>query len=248
MTEVNLDVRVREIACRWPCVGLAAGVVGDGSLASFAANGLADIASNTPVTQDTVFRIGSVTKTFTAIAVLQLWERGLVDLDAPAGEYLRGYRLAPARAGFRPATIRHLLTHTAGIREVLHPSGLLRMRDLGETVPRGRRVPSLAEYYGGVLRLDADPGSRFMYTNHGFATLGQILAEVTEQPVHRYLRAHVFDPLGMAHTDLVRSDRVRAHLATGYELRSRGPVPVADYDLVPVAAGGAYSTGSDLAR
>jgi CubicO group peptidase (beta-lactamase class C family) len=82
---------------------------------------VADIASGTPVTEDTVFRIGSITKTFTAIAVLQLWEQGLVDLDAPADDYPRAFRLVRAKESFRPATVRHLPTHTAGIGEVRHP-------------------------------------------------------------------------------------------------------------------------------
>ncbi len=130
----------------WPAVGLAVGVGRDGRLEFFHGHGLADIASNSPITEDTVFRIASVTKTFTAIAVMQLWEQGLVDLDAPADDYLRAYKLVPAKAAFQPATVRHLMTHTAGIREVLHPSGLLRMRDLGTTVKLGRPVPSPAEY------------------------------------------------------------------------------------------------------
>lgn len=124
----DMQRSVDEIANRWPAVGLAAGVIRDGRLDAFAAHGLADIASATPVTEDTVFRIASVTKTFTAIAVMQLWEQGSIDLDEPAGAYLRAYRLVPARAGFQRPTVRHLLTHTAGIREVLNPSGLLRMR------------------------------------------------------------------------------------------------------------------------
>ena len=102
--------------------------------------------------------------------------------------------------------MRHLLTHTAGIREVLHPSGLLRMRDLGETVKLGRPVPSLAEYYRGGLRVDAEPGTRFSYTNHGFATLGQIVEDVSGMPLDRYFREHIFEPLGMERTDLIRSD------------------------------------------
>ena len=75
--ELELQARVREILNRWPAVGLAVGVVRDGSLEFFSGHGLADIASNTPITQDTIFRVGSLTKTFTAIAVLQLWEQGL---------------------------------------------------------------------------------------------------------------------------------------------------------------------------
>jgi len=80
------------------------GVVRNGRLEFFHGHGLADIASNTPITEDTVFRIASITKTFTAIAVMQVWEQGLVDLDAPANDYLGVYRLIPAKAGFRPAT------------------------------------------------------------------------------------------------------------------------------------------------
>jgi CubicO group peptidase (beta-lactamase class C family) len=244
----ELKARVREILSCHPTVGLAVGVVRDGRLAFFSGHGLADIASRTPITEDTVFRIGSITKTITAIAVLQLWERGLVDLDAPANDYLRAYHLIPARSSFRPATVRHLLTHTAGIREVLHPSGLLRLHDLGETVPCGRSVPSRAEYYHGGLRVDAEPGSRWMYTNHGFATLGQLVEDVSGMPLDRYFCKHIFAPLGMADTDLVRSKRVAEHLATGYELRRNGARPVADYALVPVGGGGVYSTPRDMAR
>jgi CubicO group peptidase (beta-lactamase class C family) len=87
--EPALKAKVAEVLNDHPAVGLAVGVIRDGSLEFFYGHGLADIASNTPITEDTVFRIGSITKTFTAIAVMQLQEEGLVDLDAPANEYLR---------------------------------------------------------------------------------------------------------------------------------------------------------------
>ena len=150
---LELKTRVAGILNHWPVAGLAVGVVRGGSLAWFHGHGVADIESGTPVDQDTVFRIDSLTKTITAIAVMQLWEQGLVDLDAPASNYLRGYRLIPARASFRPATLRHLLTHTAGVRAVRRPSDLLRPA-LGWRTPVGRPVPSLAGYYRGGLRVD----------------------------------------------------------------------------------------------
>ncbi len=121
----EMKAKVNEILNRRPAVGLAVGVVRNGSLEFFYGHGLANIESNTPITEDTVFRIASITKTFTAIAVMQLWEQGLIDLDAPANDYLRAYKLIPARATFRPATVRHLLTHTAGIPEVVYASDLL---------------------------------------------------------------------------------------------------------------------------
>jgi CubicO group peptidase (beta-lactamase class C family) len=142
--ELELQGRIDGILNRHPAVGLAVGVVRNGCLECFSGHGLADIASNTPVTQDTVFRIGSVTKTFTAIAVLQLWEQGLVDLDAPANDYLRGYRLIPAKARHRPATVRQLLTHTAGLPQLVRPWRAY-TPTLGQTVRfglAGRRWPS----------------------------------------------------------------------------------------------------------
>ena len=195
-----------------------------------------------------MFRIASITKTFTAIAVMQLWEQGLVDLDAPANDYLRAYRLIPAKASFRPATVRQLLTHTAGIPELVHPSGLLRLRILGESVKVGRPMPSLAEYYRGGLRLVAEPGTRFTYSDHGFATLGQIVEDISGKPLDRYFREHIFEPLGMADTDLVRSERVGSRLATGYKLRSDGAKAGHRLRWVTVGGGGIYSTPRDMAR
>ena len=245
--QFDVESRIRGILNRRPAVGLAVGVVRDGRLESFHAHGLADIASRTPVTEDTVFRVGSLTKTFTAIAVMQLQEQRLVDLDAPANHYLRAYRLIPADPGWRPATVRHLLTHTAGIREVLHPSGVVRPL-FGETVKAGQPMPSLAEYYRPGLRIGAEPGTRFRYTDHGFATLGQLVADVTGQPFDRYLREHVFAPLGMADTELVRSDAAQSRLATGYELRAGGAKPYPDYEVVTAGGAAAYSTPRDIAR
>jgi len=105
--ELDMKAKVGEILNRWPAVGLAVGVVRNGRLEFFHGHGLADIALNTPITEDTVFRFASITKTFTAIAVMQLWEQGLVDLDAPANDYLRVYRLIPRRptSGLRQCDI-----------------------------------------------------------------------------------------------------------------------------------------------
>ncbi|MGH3480487.1 MAG: serine hydrolase domain-containing protein, partial [Nocardioidaceae bacterium] len=90
---LEMKAKVDEILNRRPAVGLAVGVVRNGRLEFFHGHGVADIGSNAPITEDTVFRIASITKTFTAIAVMQLWEQGLVGLDAPANDYLRAFRL-----------------------------------------------------------------------------------------------------------------------------------------------------------
>ena len=250
----ELHARVREILDRHHAVGFALAIIRKGRVAFFYEDGLTEIASRTPITKDTVFRIGSITKLFTSIAVMQLWERGLVDLDAPANDYLRAYRVIPVESAFRPVSIRHLLTHTSGIPEVRHLADLFQAgltpsggRPAALSVPVGERMPSLAEYYRGGLRSVVEPGGSFAYSNHGFATLGQIVEDVTEQPLERYFRESIFEPLGMADTDLIRSERLAARLATGYIVGRHGATPAPDRDWIGAGAGAIYSTSRDIA-
>jgi CubicO group peptidase (beta-lactamase class C family) len=243
----ELDRTVAEVLARWPSAGLAAGIVLDDRLAWFHGHGVGDTGTRRAIGPDTVFRIGSITKTFTAIAVLQLCEQGLVDLDDPANRHLRAFELVPADPRLPPATVRHLLTHTAGIGYWRRLSDLLRP-GYGSGVQTTPPVPSLAEYYRRGLPIEVAPGTRWVYSNHGFATLGQLVEDVSGVPLDRYLREHLFGPLGMERTDLVRSDRLGNDVATGYVLRSRGLVAVDERDPVTTGASAAYATAADLAR
>ncbi len=243
----DLEASVDQILSRSPAVGLAVGIVENGRLQDFHGHGFADIESGTPITEDTVLRIASITKTFTAIAVMQLREQGLVDLDAPANDYLRAYQLVPAQPWFRPATVRHLLTHTAGLPELYRFRGLF-SPDFGESFIAGQPLPSLAKFYGGSLVVHAEPGTRFVYNNHGPSTLGQLVEDVSGEPLHQYFRENIFEPLGMLESNLLRSERVRSRLATGYEIRSRGVELVAERDMVTAGAASIYSTPRDMAR
>jgi len=247
VSSAALTPRITAILNRHPAVGLAVGVVRNGSLEFFDAYGFANLEARTAIDEDTVFRIASITKTFTAVAVMQLCERGLIELDRPANDYLRAYRLVPKKASFRATTVRQLLTHTGGVPEQAHPWQML-STDYGQTFPLGRKVPTLAEYYGGALRVAVEPGTTFMYGDHGFATLGQIVEEISGIPLHRYFREHIFEPLGMADSDLLRSAKVRSRLATGYRFATRGPAPVVDRESVTAGASSIYSTPRDMAR
>jgi CubicO group peptidase (beta-lactamase class C family) len=109
-------------------------------------------------------------------------------------------------------------------------------------------APPLADYYRRGLPVEVEPGTKWAYSNHGFAALGQIVEDVSGQPLDSYLRDNIFDPLGMEHTDLIRSERVRPLLATGYVLRPRGLKPVADREIPTPGGGGMYSTTADIAR
>jgi CubicO group peptidase (beta-lactamase class C family) len=245
---LDLEATIAQVLDRWPSAGLAVAVIADGALAWFHGHGLADVAAKTPITEDTVFRIGSITKTFTAIAVMQLCEQGLVNLDAPANDYLRTFRLVPVKPNLRPATVRHLLTHTAGVGYWRRLSDLLQPGvGSGDRAGRSGAQP-LADYYRRGLPVEVEPGTKWVYSNHGFAALGQIVEDVSGDPLDRYLRNRLLNPLGMDHTDLVRSERVRSHLATGYVLRPHGLRPVADREIPIPGGGGMYSTTADIAR
>lgn len=248
MTEAHardLEKDLATLAARHPTIGLAVAAVRAGGPARIVTLGLADTATRRPVTPRTVVRIASITKTFTGIAILQLCERGLIDLDDPAERHLRS--LGIDAGTHAPPTIRHLLTHTAGLGELARPWGALRP-DFGESVPADRPLPSLDELYGGRVRIHAEPGTRFVYTNHGPAILGQIVEDVTGRTLDDYLTEHVFGPLDMTETTVRRTPRVRAALATGYEVGSRGVRTVAERDMMTTGAASAYSTPEDMAR
>lgn len=245
--QATLTAKIDAILNRHPAVGMAVGVVQNGSLQFFRGHGVADIAKRTPITERTDFRIASITKTFTAVAVMQLWERGLLDLDAPADGYLRAYQLVPARKEWPQPTVRQLLTHTGGIPEQAHPWQMF-AKDYGQTFALAERMPTLAEYYGGALRVAVRPGATFMYGDHTFATLGQIVEDVTGESLAAYFQRHIFEPLGMFDSDLKRSADVRARLATGYRFTPAGPEPVVDRESVTAGAASIYSTTRDMAR
>ena len=117
--ETDLGAEVDRIVNRWTTVGAAVGVVRPGAAPEVLTRGVADTVTGEGVTADTAFRIASITKTLTAIAVMTLVEDGLVDLDEPVWRHLHSFRLVGPDGRDQPATLRHLLTHTSGLPESL---------------------------------------------------------------------------------------------------------------------------------
>jgi CubicO group peptidase (beta-lactamase class C family) len=226
--------------------GLAVGIVRDGQLVHTIDIGHASIEQQRPVTSESVFRVGSISKTFTAIAVMQLVAGDRLDLDRPVNEYLRHYRVeGPPQA--QPVTLRHLLTHTAGIGELRHYADVFHPF-IGMAVPPGRAIPSFAEYYAPSLRAEMPPGQKWAYANHGFTTLGAVVEDVTGERFADYVRREILDPLGMAGSDFVRNERVADELCDGYARKRDRNKPVRYLDLIPSPAGSLFSSVSDLAR
>lgn len=225
--------------------GLAAGIVKDGCVVYATGFGFADAQRGIHVTPNTSFRIGSISKTLTAIGLMQLFEQGRFKLDDPVNSYLRAYKIAqPSESP--PVTFRHLLTHTSGIGEMRRLSDLLRPT-LGLACNPGR-LPTLRTYYAPDLRAEVPPGTKWAYANHGFATLGQLVEDISGQPFAQYMVEHVFAPLGMEHTDYVLSERVRGTLAQDYRMRRRGLRPVPYREIIPGPAGSVFSSVNEMVR
>lgn len=228
--------------------GLGVGIVHGGESVYARGFGLAEIERETPVTPKTVFRVGSITKTMTAIGLMQLWEQGKFDLEDPVDDYLGSCRIEqPDSTAAPPITFRHLLTHTSGVRELRKVTDLFRPMIGFGAKPDGP-VPTCAEYYAGGLRPTIYPGTKWAYSNHGFNVLGQLVEDISGEPLADYMRNNVFDPLGMKSTDYLRSERVREGLAQGYRF-SRGRLqPVKYMELVVRGAGSVFSTVEDMCR
>jgi CubicO group peptidase (beta-lactamase class C family) len=236
---------VTSAAAKDGLAGVAAAVVRPGTEPSIVCWGVADTVSQQPVGPLTVFRIGSVTKTMTAIGLMQLHEAGRFGLDDPVNEHLRGFTIVP-RPGWPDVTFRHLLTHTSGIGEIPRLSDVVRPPAFGLDKPGSRGV-DLAALYRGAIRPEVPAGTKWAYANHGFAIAGQLVQDISGIPLPEYMRKRVFDPLGMISTDYLRTDRVmRGAVATGHRTKKDRPRPVRDYDRSLLGPGAVRSTLSDM--
>lgn len=240
----------RRVVVAWnaqPLAGLAVGIVAGADLVYARGLGCAHLEPPRPVTPDTVFRVGSISKTLTAIGLLQLVEQGKVQLDAPVNTYLRVYQVVPPTPATPPPTLRHLLTHTGGIGELRTPRDLFRPV-FGLGARPDQPVPSLAAYYAGGLRAEVPPGTKWAYANHAYATLGQVIEDVSGEPFAAYMRRHVLEPLGTTHSDFELTAPLQGALASGYQWHRGRLRPVPYLEIVVRAAGSLFSTVADLGR
>ena len=249
-------------------LGAVALIARHGRIVDWQAYGYRDLARREPLHRDAIFRIYSMTKTVTTVAVLMLMEEGKLSLDDPLSRYLPGFDHPQVMAGgtadaptLRPAdkpiTLHALLTHTAGYpaamqgdeaavraMERVDPHGATDLRGFAE---RMRRVP-----------LAADPQTRFAYDGAALELMARVVEVVSGQPFERFLQQRIFDPLDMRDTgfSVPASKRVRVAditaMGEGGHLRlADGPSathPGAPLNAYASGAGGLYSTAGDYAR
>jgi D-alanyl-D-alanine carboxypeptidase len=202
------------------------------------AYGLADREHKTSNTLKTRFRIGSMNKMFTAVAILQLAQQGRLGLNDPLGEYLTDY---PNREVATKVTIHHLLTHTAGTGDIFGP-------EFDAHRPELRTLQDYVKLYGN-RGLSFEPGSRWEYSNYGFILLGTIVEKVSGESYYDYVREHVYLPAGMTSTGSEPEELAIADLSIGYTATGASNGLRPNTGMLPyrgTSAGGGYSTVEDL--
>jgi CubicO group peptidase (beta-lactamase class C family) len=202
-----IDQLYKAYAARIHSPGFVYGVVVDGQLVATGQSGVLETKGQTAATPQSAFRIASMSKSFTAMAILQLRDAGRLRLDDPVSLYIPAFKTqAYPAADAPPVTVRDLLTHAAGFPED-NPWG---DRQLAKTDKELLALISKGISYSNV------PGVAYEYSNLGFATLGYIIQKVTGQPYDQYITQHILKPLGMTHTYYEFSKVPPETLAHGY--------------------------------
>ena len=229
----EIDARLAALTKTHP-VAVAVLVSRDGQVLYEKAVGLADLEARTAATPATTFRIGSITKQFTAAAILRLAEKGALSLDDPLARFF------PDCPGAEKIILRRLLTHTSGLRSYTDKPGFL----LGVTVPIAPEK-LIASFRDDPP--DFAPGAGWRYCNSGYFLLGEIVAKASGKPFGDYLREEFFEPLGMKDTGIFRNDTPPAGTALGYSLADGKLTRALDWDMTWAGGAGAlYSTVRDL--
>jgi CubicO group peptidase (beta-lactamase class C family) len=204
------------------------------------AYGLADRKRPIPNTIQTRFRIGSMNKMFTAVAILQLVQAGKVKLTAPLGTYLHDY---PNHDVATKVTIHQLLTHTGGTGDIFGPDFDAHRHDL-------RTLADYVDLYG-TRGLEFEPGSQWAYSNYGFILLGAVIEQVTGHSYYDYVQQHIYAPAGMTRTGSLPERQAVPDRSIGYTKPPGTTAWAPNTDTLPyrgTSAGGGYSTVEDLAR
>jgi CubicO group peptidase (beta-lactamase class C family) len=212
-------------------------VAQDGQLLLSKGYGMANFEWNIPAGPDTKFRLGSITKQFTGLAILLLEQDGKLKTSDPVS---RHFAAAPER--WKPITIHHLLTHTSGIPNFTSfPDYMKTMMLASPPAESMKRVIDKP--------LDFDPGTKMSYSNSGYVLLGLIIENASGMSYAEFMRTRVFEPLGMKDTGYDLDTAVLPQRAAGYDRSPLGLRNAAFLDMtIPHAAGALYSTAADLLR
>jgi CubicO group peptidase (beta-lactamase class C family) len=210
----------------------------DGRVVFEKAYGSGDLEWDAPHTTESVFRLGSLSKPFTAVAIAQLAQKGALKTEDPIVKYVQDLPKS-----WKGVTLHQLLTHSSGVPNYTSQPGFWRQVVMHPNTPQ--ELVSLVRNQP----LDFEPGRHWGFSNTNYILLGMVIEQVTKQRYPDYLRQAVLDPLEMKNTGYDVASVVLKHRAHGYTLSPHGLVNATYVDMsVPYSAGGLYSTARDLLR
>jgi len=214
--------------------GAAVLISRDGDMLYNKGFGYAELSHNTPISPETKFRIGSITKQFTAAAILKLQEDGLISVEDKLSKYIPDFPRG------EEVTIDRLLTHTSGIHSFTsQPNFLDRVR---LEISAQEMVDSIKSY-----KYDFDPGEKYLYNNSGYFLLGYLIEQITKKTFAEYLQETFFDPIGMKNSGIHDWHTILVHEATGYSVIGGKLQKAMDWNMSQAGGAGAiYSTVGDL--
>ena len=228
----TLNVSIDEVMSEYHIPGVAACAVKDGKVEWTETYGFANIEQNITVTNDTLFMLGSVSKTVTGIAFMQLYENGLIDLDDDINDYLPFQVVHPDFPSIA-ITARMLLSHVSGIRDNWNILGPLEVAGNDTSISledftQGYLLPE-GSYYQSANFLDAEPGTEYEYTNVGATLVAYLVEVISNSSFEEYCQQNIFQPLGMSETSWFLSNLNSSHIAIPYTHTSSGFVPYGHY-------------------
>jgi len=233
-TTQELAATIAPVAESGAFMGAALVVKGDEVLLD-QAWGDANLEWNIPHTTDTIFRIGSVTKQFTAVSILLLQEQGKLDLDDPIAKHFPG-----APDAWQAITLRNLMRHTSGVPDVTRLAGFGRISTTA--ISQDDLIAMFKD-----LPLEFEPGSKWSYSNSGYIVLARVIENVSGMPYAQFLKTNLFDPIGMPSTGVDVNARILPKRAAGYTPSQNGPVNAPYINMnIPLGGGSLYSTTHDL--
>jgi D-alanyl-D-alanine carboxypeptidase len=212
-------------------------VAKDGKVLLAKGYGMANVEHEVPNKSNTKFRLGSITKQFTAVAILQLQEQGKLNVQDPIGKYIPN-----SPDAWKKVTIHHLLTHTSGVPSYTStPDYAKQMREASKPLEFIERFKSKP--------LDFEPGSKHVYSNSGYFLLGIIIEQVSSKTYEAYLKENIFDRADMQDSGYDWDTKILKNRAAGYQRDKETLRNAAYLDMgQPYAAGSLYSTVEDLYR
>ena len=238
---------IREKMAETKIPGLAISVLKDGKVIFTKGFGFRNVEENLPVTEKTLFYVGSVTKSFTALSIMKLVEDGKISLDDPVSKYLD----LKLEVEGSPVTIHHLLTHTSGIPALAYAEAVIRgyfeTSNVWLPISKPEDVLDFIQDYESWI--EAKPGERFFYLNEGYVLLGLIISKVSGMNYEEFVKKEIFEPLGM-NKSIFCDKRVFSEedIASHYILDRNGSLVLKKPLLGVTADGGIVSCVEDLSK